>query len=321
MFKSNKKLVVIVCVLTFIVMSSQLCFADNEFPTKEITFIVPWAAGGSSDVFCRGMSVVLDKYLGKGAIVVNKPGGAAVPGSVEIANSKADGYTLGFIANGVLSLRPNIIDVPYKIEDYEILVGVSSLPLVVAVKGDSPWKTFDDFADALKENPGKYSYGSSGANNFPHLAVLHLCKELNSSIKHIPFDGGAPAVAALLGGHVDFIAQNPSELKSHIKEGTLRALATFEDTRLKDFPELLTVTELGYNVSHTVWNLIVAPKGVPSERIEKLIEAFSSCLEDPEVIEILTKAGSTIKYLPQNEAKARILKEDKIYYELLSNMK
>lgn len=317
MFKGVKKLVVIVCVLVFVAMSSQLCFADNEFPTKEITFIVPWAAGGSSDVFCRGMSIVLDKYLGKGAIVVNKPGGAAVPASVEIANSKPDGYTLGFIANGVLSLRPNIIDVPYQLEDYEILVGVSSLPLIIAVKADSPWETFDDFVVDLKDNPGKYSYGSSGANNFPHLAVVHLCKELDSSIKHVPFGGGAPAVAALLGGHVDFIAQNPSEIKSHIKEGTLRALATFESARLKDFPELPTVTELGYEVSHTVWNLIVAPIGVPSERIEKLIEAFALCLEDADVIEMLTRAGSTIKYLPQNEAQARILKEHKIYNELL----
>jgi tripartite-type tricarboxylate transporter receptor subunit TctC len=317
MFKNIKKLVVIICVLTFIAMSSQLCFADNEFPTKEITFIVPWAAGGSSDVFCRGMSIVLDKYLGKGAIVVNKPGGAAVPASVEIANSRPDGYTLGFIANGVLSLRPNIIDVPYRLEDYEILVGVSSLPLIITVKADSPWETFDDFVADLKDNPGKYSYGSSGANNFPHLAVIHLCKELDTSIKHVPFGGGAPAVAALLGGHVDFIAQNPSEIKSHIKEGTLRALATFEYARLQDFPELPTVIESGYDVSHTVWNLIVAPTGVPSERIEKLIEAFASCLEDPDVIEMLTRAGSTIKYLPQNEAQARILKEYKIYNELL----
>lgn len=263
------------------------------------------------------MSIVLDKYLGKGAIVVNKPGGAAVPASVEIANSRPDGYTLGFIANGVLSLRPNIIDVPYRLEDYEILVGVSSLPLIITVKADSPWETFDDFVADLKDNPEKYSYGSSGANNFPHLAVIHLCKELDSSIKHVPFGGGAPAVAALLGGHVDFIAQNPSEIKSHIKEGTLRALATFESTRLEDFPELPTVTELGYEVSHTVWNLIVAPIGVPSERIEKLIEAFALCLEDADVIEMLTRAGSTIKYLPQNEAQARILKEHKIYNELL----
>lgn len=317
MSKNIKKLVIIVCVLTLIAMGSQLCFADNEFPTKEITFIVPWAAGGSSDVFCRGMSIVLDKYLGKGAIVVNKPGGAAVPASVEIANSRPDGYTLGFIANGVLSLRPNIIDVPYRLEDFEILVGVSSLPLIITVKADSPWETFDDFVADLKDNPGKYSYGSSGANNFPHLAVVHLCKELDTNIKHVPFGGGAPAVAALLGGHVDFIAQNPSEIKSHIEEGTLRALATFEYARLQDFPELPTVTELGYDVSHTVWNLIVAPTGVPSERIEKLIEAFALCLEDPDVIEMLTRAGSTIKYLPQNEAQARILKEYKIYNELL----
>lgn len=321
MYKKSIRVSLLLFLVAMVVLGSQISLAQDNYPTKEIVFIVPWAAGGSSDVFCRAMTSVLDKYLGKAAVVVNKPGGATIPGTMEIVNSKPDGYTVGYLANGVLTLRPNLVQTPYSLDDFEILMGVSSLPLIVSVQNESPWETFDDLVQELKENPGNIRFGSSGANQFPHIAATHLCKILNTSLKHIPFEGGAPAVAALLGGHVDFIAQNPSEIKSHIANGTLRALATLEDKRLDDFPDVPTVKELGYDIRHTVWNIVVLPDGVPKARVEKLKQALAACLQDPKVKEIITKAGSTIDFVPQEQAQKYIKEEFELYSKLLKEMK
>jgi tripartite-type tricarboxylate transporter receptor subunit TctC len=224
-------LLLVTAVTLFATNVTQIGLAKESYPDKDIELVVPFAAGGSSDLVARAA-----RYLGKAVVVVNKAGGAAIPGTLAIAQAKPDGYTIGVVANGVFSLRPTLIAVPYKVEQFKVLMRLASLPLVITVKADSPWKTIDDLIQAIKKEPGKIRFGSSGANNFPHIAVFHLCNLLNSKVRHIPYDGDAGAVAAILGGHVDFVAQNPSTLKGHVDAGTLRVLATFQDKRIPEFP-------------------------------------------------------------------------------------
>jgi tripartite-type tricarboxylate transporter receptor subunit TctC len=205
--------------------------------------------------------------------------------------------------------------------EIKVLMRLASLPLVITVKADSPWKTIDDLLNTLKKEPGKLRYGSSGANNFPHIAVSHLCKLLNTKVRHIPYDGDAGAVTAILGGHVDFVAQNPSTLKGHVDAGTLRVLATFQEKRISEFPDIPTMKELGYNMSHTVWNMLVAPAGVPEARLKILLNAFEKAVKDPKFKEDLAKAGSTLDYLPRKQAQQKVDNEVKLYKKLLPQIK
>lgn len=314
-------LLLVTAVTLFATNVTQIGLAKESYPDKDIELVVPFAAGGSSDLVARALVASAARYLGKAVVVVNKAGGAAIPGTLAIAQAKPDGYTIGVVANGVFSLRPTLIAVPYKVEQFKVLMRLASLPLVITVKADSPWKTIDDLIQAIKKEPGKIRFGSSGANNFPHIAVFHLCNLLNSKVRHIPYDGDAGAVAAILGGHVDFVAQNPSTLKGHVDAGTLRVLATFQDKRIPEFPNIPTMKELGYNMSHTVWNMLVVPAGVPAARVKILLNAFEKAVKDPKFKEGLAKAGCTLDYLPQKQAQKKVDDEIKLYKKLLPQIK
>lgn len=322
--RKGKLVLFMVLVVAFSFFASnliQISLAKESYPEKEIELVVPFAAGGSSDLVARALVARVDRYLGKAVVVVNKPGGAAIPGTLDIAQAKPDGYKIGVVANGIFSLRPSLVSVPYRVDQFKVLMGVASLPLVITVRADSPWKTIDDLINVLKKEPGKLRFGSSGANNFPHIAVFHLCNLLNTKVRHIPYDGDSGAVAAILGGHVDFVAQNPSTLKGHVDAGTLRVLATFQDKRIPEFPDIPTMKELGYNISHTVWNMLVVPSGVPEERVKILLKAFEQVVQDPKFKEDLAKAGCSLDYIPQKQVQKRVDDEIKLYKELLPQIK
>jgi tripartite-type tricarboxylate transporter receptor subunit TctC len=314
-------LLLVTAVTLFASNATQIGLAKEAYPNKDIELIVPFAAGGSSDLVARALVARADRYLGKAVAVENKSGGAAIPGTFAIAQAKPDGYTIGVVANGVFSLRPSLVSVPYKVNQFKVLMGVASLPLVITVRADSPWKTIDDLINAIKKEPGKIRFGSSGANNFPHIAVFHLCNLLKSTVRHIPYDGDSGAVTAILGGHVDFVAQNPSTLKGHVDAGTLRVLATFQNKRISEFPNIPTMKELGYNMSHTVWNMLVVPAGVPEARIKVLTQAFEKVVKDPKFKEDLAKSGCTLDYIPQKQAQQKVNDEIKLYKKLLPQIK
>ncbi|MBC7292741.1 MAG: tripartite tricarboxylate transporter substrate binding protein, partial [Thermoleophilia bacterium] len=193
-----------------------------DWPTKPIQCIVPWAAGGSSDMSQRMVASLIQPHLGTSMVVVNKPGGGSIPGTAEIAKAPADGYTIGQVWYATFALRPYVVDVPYKTEDYEFILGMVRQRNVIAVRADSPYKTLDDLIKAAKANPGKLTYGSPGAASWQHMAGVHFCKVAGIQCTHVPYDGGRPATVALMGGHIDFLVGQPPEFVSEYKAGQIR---------------------------------------------------------------------------------------------------
>jgi tripartite-type tricarboxylate transporter receptor subunit TctC len=290
----------------------------DNFPTKPIENIVSWSAGGSSDVAQRLVASFIPKYLnGQSMIVVNKPGGAAVPGTTEIARAKPDGYTIGMNWYASFVLRPYTLDVPYKIEDFEFILGMARQRNALVVRADSPFKTLQDLIDYAKEHPEELKYGHCGTSSWQHLAGEHFNQVAGIETRHVPHDGGRQAVVALLGGHVDYVVAEPPEFLGEIESGDLRALAAFEKERIPALPDVPTFIELGYDVAHPHMMIITAPKGVPENRIKIIHDAYKAVLEDPEFLILAENVGMEIEYKTGEEVLKDIEELDKLYSELI----
>lgn len=265
----------------------------GEFPTKPIEMIVPFAAGGSTDAAARALASVVNKYMpnGQSVVVVNKSGGAGTIGLAEVLNAKPDGYKIGLTAAGPISIQPHYGQAPYTHDSFQTIMRVTAVPQVLVVQSDAPWKTFEEWLDYVKQNPGKFTYSTAGTGGPPHIAMEALNTAAGIQTKNVPFDGGAPAVTALLGGHVHGAVVQPQEAIAHIDSGALRALVNVGESKIESFKDTPLLKEKGIDVAVDVFNGIIAPKGLPQEELDILHDAFKKALEDPAVIEQYNKLG------------------------------
>lgn len=290
---------------------------EEAFPTKPIQNIVAWAAGGSSDMSQRLVANYITKYLGQPMVIVNKPGGAAVPGTTEIARSKNDGYTIGMNWYASFVLRPYLLKVPYKIEDYTFMLGMVRQRNVVAVRADSPFKTLKDLIDYAKKNPKKLLFSGSPTASWQHLAGMHLNQIAGMETQFVPYDGGRPSAVALLGGHIDYIVGQPVEFSAELKAGQIRMLAALENERIPMVPDVPTATELGYKVAHPHMMIIVGPAGIPANRVKKIQDAYKAVLEDKGFIKTADDMGLEVEYKSGEEVIKEILQLDAVYKALV----
>lgn len=291
--------------------------AKDDFPTKPVQNIVSWAAGGSSDMSQRLISSFIGKYLGQSMIVVNKPGGAAVPGTTEIAKAKPDGYTVGMNWYASYVLRPHILKVPYKIDDYEFILGFMRQRNAIAVRADSPFKTLDDLVKYAKANPNKLKFSGSPTASWQHLSGMDFNQKAGIQTQFVPYDGGRPSAVALLGGHLDYIVGQPVEYKGELDAKQIRVLAAVEKQRIPMIPDVPTAIELGYNVAHPHMAILVAPKGISPERIKKIHDAYKAVLTDKEFIKIAKQTGLEIEYMSGADVKKEIDELNAIYGKLV----
>lgn len=289
----------------------------EAFPTKPIQNIVAWAPGGSSDMAQRLVANYITKYLGQPMVIVNKPGGAAVPGTTEIARSKPDGYTIGMNWYASFVLRPYLIKVPYKIEDYTFMLGMVRQRNVVAVRSDSPFKSLKDLIDFGKKNPKKLTFSGTATASWQHLAGMHLNQIAGMETQFVPFDGGRPASVALLGGHVDYMVGQPVEFSAELKAGQFRILAALENERIPMVPDVKTATELGYKVAHPHMMIIIGPAGIPADRVKKIQDAYKAVLADKEFLKKADDMGLEVEYKSGEEVKNEILQLDGVYKALV----
>lgn len=291
--------------------------AKDDFPTKPVQNIVSWAAGGSSDMSQRLIASYIGKYLGQTMIVVNKPGGGAVPGTTEIAKSKPDGYTVGMNWYASYVLRPYILKVPYKLDDFEYICGFLRQRNAIAVRADSPFKTLDDLVKFAKANPNKLTFSGCPTASWQHLAGMDFNQKAGIETQFVPNDGGRPSVVALLGGHVDYIVGQPAEFKGELDAKQIRVLAALEKERIPILPDVPTATELGYKVAHPHMAILVAPKGVPADRIKKIHDAYKKVLEDPEFLKVAQKSGLEVEYKSGADVKKEMDELDDLYKVLV----
>ncbi len=263
------------------------------YPEKPITFIVPWSAGGSSDQMARALSSIAEKHLGQPLIVVNRDGAGGTIATTEVKGADPDGYTIMLNAVGVFTAQPFMREVDYTLEDFEAIIGLSYEPIAVVVPADSDIYTADD----LKAK-GSVKYASSGTGGLPHLSQAGLYGALGIEADHIPEKGGAGAITALLGGHVDIIAAHPGELIPHVENGTFRFIGIFSPERFDLIPDVPTFKEMGYDLDFSVWKFILVPDGTPEEVQEVLKEKFGAMMQDPEIIKFAENTNLTLSPIP-----------------------
>jgi tripartite-type tricarboxylate transporter receptor subunit TctC len=266
----------------------------QSYPNKPITIVVPFVAGGSTDVTARAIGQKLSVQLGKTIVIDNKPGGGSTIGVSFVAKSQPDGYTLLFTTISMAinaGLRPKMNYDTLK--DIQPIIQISSLPLVLVVNPNLPPKTFQEFIAYAKSNPGKLNYASSGSGTSPHLAGEMFKTMTGTSLTHIPYKGNAPVLNDLLAGQVDAHFGLVPGMLPYIKSGKLRPLAVTTKTRVASLPDVPTIMESGYsNYEINSWQGLFAPANTPPEIIAKLNELTNQILNDPEFRAILAKEGS-----------------------------
>ena len=277
-----------------IVISGQ-AFAQ-AYPTRPITLIVPWPAGGSTDRHLRGLAELASKHLGQNIIVENKPGGGGTSGPGTMAlTAKPDGYTIAQFPLGMLRL-PQMQKVQWNpLTDFSFIIGVTGYTFGVTVRTDSPYKSFNDYIEAARKAPGKIDYGSTGIGTSPHLNMEELAENAKVELNHVPFKGNADLTQALLGGHV--MAQSDATgWDKYVDGGQMRLLVTFGEKRTQRWPNVPTAKELGYGVVSTSPYGIVGPKGMDPAIVKTLHDAFKKAMDDPKHLELLAQLNQDLWY-------------------------
>lgn len=253
-----------------------------EFPTKPIKMVVAFGAGGSTDTMARIFAKYAEKYAGERVIVMNKPGAGGELGWTFLANSKADGYTIGLINSPVIEVYPftRAETVGYQMEDIRPLVNVVTDPGVLAVKADSPFKNLNDFVGYAQSHPNEITISHEGIGGDDHLAVMQLSNNTDIQLNQVSFGGNAEATAALLGGHIDAFEGNMSEVVAQINSGTIRALAVWSSERVDALPNVSTGIEQGVDVIATASRGIAVPSDVPEETYQTLLKISQSVIND-----------------------------------------
>jgi tripartite-type tricarboxylate transporter receptor subunit TctC len=297
--------------LVFSLIAATPIFAA-DFPAKEVQIIIPWAAGGATDLIFRALAATTGKYLGKAVVVVNRPGGAGAVGYTECMQAPPDGYTL-VSAITPLTILPHQVTTAFTYKSFDPVINVVRDPGMFLVKSDSPWKTLKDFLDYAKKNPDMITVGNSGAGGGVHLIALAFEKAAGVKFNHIPFAGGGPSVTALLGGHINAVTVSPPEGIEHVKAGKLRIIALFADKRFGLFPDVPTVKEQGVDFVMGQWRGLAAPKGTPPDVIKKLHDAFKRGMDDPAFIKNAKDMVVNLSYLGP-EAFGKVMAHDDEFY-------
>ena len=268
----------------------------QAYPTRPITLIVPWPAGGSTDRHLRGLAELASKPLGQNIIVENKPGGGGTSGPGTMAlTAKPDGYTIAQFPLGMLRL-PQMQKVQWNpLTDFSFIIGVTGYTFGVTVRADSAYKSFNEYIEAARKAPGKIDYGSTGIGTSPHLNMEELAENAKVELNHVPFKGNADLTQALLGGHV--MAQSDATgWDKYVDGGQMRLLVTFGEQRTKRWPGVPTAKELGYGVVSTSPYGIVGPKGMDPAIVKTLHDAFKKAMDDPKHLELLAQLNQDLWY-------------------------
>jgi tripartite-type tricarboxylate transporter receptor subunit TctC len=267
-----------------------------DFPTKAVTVICPWPAGGSTDIQMRALAEATGKHLGQPVVIENKPGGSGTVGPATVAAAaKPDGYTLAQIPITVFRL-PHMQNVTWDpLKDFSYIIHVTGYTFGVVVRTDSPWKTWQEFIAHAKANPGKVTYGTPGAGTTLHLTMETIAARDGIKWTPVPFKGGAENTAAVLGGHTMANADSTG-WGSLVDAGQLRLLVTWTNQRTKRWPNVPTLKELGYGIVSNSPYGFAGPKGMDPKVVKILHDAFRKGMEEPVHIKTLEKLDMELFY-------------------------
>jgi tripartite-type tricarboxylate transporter receptor subunit TctC len=274
--------------------------AMAEYPEKPVTVICPWSAGGGTDTLLRALSKEAEKHLGQTINVVNQTGGGGAIGHNAIRAARPDGYTVGMITFELNSLPPQGL-VPFTWKDFDPLMRINSDPAALTVRTDAPYSNLKGFVEYAKSHPGEITIGNSGPGSVWHIAAGLAADKTGVSVKHVPFNGGQPAVTALVGGHINAVAVSVAEVGGQVQAGNLKILGVMAPERDKQFPDVPTFKDQGINVEFSTWRGLGLPKGVPAEARAKIVDAYKKAFDSKDFKDFAAKASLNLAYQDQAE--------------------
>ncbi|MFT7059893.1 MAG: tripartite-type tricarboxylate transporter receptor subunit TctC [Pseudorhodobacter sp.] len=294
MLSKSMKTVAGMMVATGLVVAASFGPALAEYPEKPITMVIPLGAGGSHDLNARVITSIIPTYLNQAMIVRLTPGAGGQKGTQEVAKSAADGYTLLFTHNYIDELQQHVETLPYDPnKDFVAVARINYAPIAVIVRSDSPYNTFEDLVAASKADPGGVQMAHSGNWGALFVPAAQMMKALDMNWNMVPYQGGGPALQALLSGDADVTMAFPSSVASHVEAGTVRILATAGATRL--YPDIPTFGEVGVagdvGFMHRV---VLAPAGTPDAVVATLSAAFKALESDKTFTNMMGRMGENV---------------------------
>jgi tripartite-type tricarboxylate transporter receptor subunit TctC len=296
------KTLVVTCMLA---LGSAVAMAQEAFPTRAITMIVPFPPGGVADTTGRPTAAAMEKILKQPIAVTNRPGAGGAVGNAAVANAKPDGYTI-LMALSSISVIP-AADVlfdrkpAYSLDQFAPIALISADPTILTVHPSLPAKTLKELVALARSKPGQLSYSTSGIYGALHMPMEMFLHAAKLKMRHVPTTGGGPAITTLLGGHVDLTAGGPAAITPHVKAGKLRPLASWGPKRHEGFPDVPTFKELGYDIEYLIWAGLFAPKGTPELVMKVLRDTARRAVEDGEFKSMMAKVNSPVHYLDAPE--------------------
>lgn len=288
----------------------------SEYPVKPVQVIIPWPAGGSTDVSTRTLLNSTKKYFPQPLVPINRPGGAGTIGMADVCMSKPDGYTIGSNAWGPMVTQPAIQKLPYSEKDYIIIMQTWHVPRVLVVHPSRPYKTAKEFIEHVKKNPGQIRVGLAGNGTTDHFSILEMEKKFGFKFTIVPMGGGAPQMLAVIGGHVDAATPTYTEASAAIQAGQVVPLAILDLNKYPLNQQIPTFAELGYPIESGVANFLFVPAGIPKNIFKFIHDAFKKGFEDPEYQEPMKKLGYVVEYLNPEESNKKIERFRKLYMQL-----
>lgn len=299
-----------------------LTLAQDNWPNKPISLIVPYPPGGTSDVVGRQIAQRLREELGQVVIVENRAGAATAIGASYVARAPKDGYTLLLSAGTTFTVNPHLNDkLPYRLEDFEPVALVCTVPFAFVVKKDFPAKTLKEYADYARANPNKINNATNGQGSMVHLLGEMIATGLNVKMTQIHYKGAAPAMADIMGGVVDSNVEALTNAVPNVNAGQYRALAVLSAERQALMPGVPTFRELGYpDIQGETWYGVFAPAGTPKPVVDKLNGALRKITASPEFVESMRKIGNEAKSGTSAELLSSTQEQSKVWGGLIKRL-
>jgi tripartite-type tricarboxylate transporter receptor subunit TctC len=302
------------------VLLSSLAVHAADYPTRPIEVIVPSSAGGGTDVMARIFADAAKKNVPQPLIVVNKPGAGGGIGMSEAQRAPADGYKIGVIISE-LAIIPYLNMTKVTTADFIPIARLNGDPGVIAVRAESPYQTIDDLLAAARQQEGTVSMGNAGTGTIWHLAAAAVEQKMQVRFNHVPFQGAAPSVGALVGGHVDAITVSPAEIGSHVAAGKVRVLVAMAERRLPaPYDKVPTFKEKGVDLVVGTWRGLGVPLNTPPEVVKYLRDATRKTAEDPAFREALLRANLQPAYMDGEQFQTFMNSQSAYFKSLLASV-
>jgi tripartite-type tricarboxylate transporter receptor subunit TctC len=287
------------------------------YPSKPIELVVPYPAGGGTDVLGRAFALASVKHLPQSLIVVNKPGASGAIGWADTINSKPDGYKIVLLATDLMT-QPNMGLTKITYEDFTPIARLNYDPAAITVRADAPWNTVEEFIEAAKK--GDFRVGNGGNGSTWHLAAAAVEDKTGVKFNHIPFSGAAPAALSLLGGHIEAITVSAAETYTYVAAGKLKALAVMSEQRIKGFENVPTLRERNIDVSIGTWRGLAVAKGTPPEIVNTLSAATAKIAKEQSLLDALDKQNMGYAYADGGAFGAVMAKDHAFYRNLIDKL-